>query len=349
LTLSYATVASPARAGDFLLFPSITGVHQTQQDTDLSAKEFVPAVDFFYSNEFDKTRFLGEFLKSSQEAELERFQFGWRIWPGKTLWVGRFHNPLSFWNTQMHHGEFLQTSLSRPTVSNYEDEHGPLPAHITGLELESSRTVGDSEINYIAGFGIGPYFDQTLNPFDLLDPVFTGAFSGSFRLGYHPDAGNPNQYGIALGYARIPFKVAMTDPVTQTLVDEVQQTVLSAFLNFERNKFHLIGELFIFDDHVSGAGNSNQYSTVSGYIQPEYKLGESSRTTLYARIEATPEAANDGYLSLLPEFSPHQGVIGLRYELTPTQAIKFEAGRTIRQDTLSFNSISAQWSMVLPL
>jgi hypothetical protein len=349
LTLLLTSFASPVRAGDFLLFPSVTTTHQTEPDTELVPKTVVPAVDFFYSSEFDKTRFLGEFLKSSQEAELERLQFGWRILPGKTLWFGRFHNALSFWNTQMHHGDFLQTSLSRPTVSNYEDEHGPLPAHITGLELESSRTVGDSEINYIAGFGIGPFFDTTLEPFDLLDPDFTGAYSGSVRLGYHPEAGNPNQYGVAIGYASIPFKVAVTDPVSQTLVDKVQQTVLSAFLNYERADFHLIGELFIFDDRVSGAGNSSQYTTVSGYLQPEYKLGASGRTIFYGRIEATPDAANDGYLSLLPEFSPHQGVVGLRYELTPTQAIKFEAGRTIRQDTLSFNSISAQWSMVLPL
>ena len=170
LILLFAVFASPVRAGDFLIFPSITATHQSEQDTELAAKEFIPAVDLFYTSEFSQTRFLAEFLKTSQEAELERFQFGWRIMPGKTLWAGRFHNPLSFWNTQMHHGDFLQSSLSRPTVANYEDEHGPLPAHITGLMLESSRTAGDSEINYIAGLGIGPTFDTTLQPFDLLDP-----------------------------------------------------------------------------------------------------------------------------------------------------------------------------------
>lgn len=359
LTVSYAAICSlillfvvfsnPVRAGDFLLFPSITSVHQSRQDTELAAQKFVPAVDFFYTNEISNTRFLAEFLKSSREAELERLEFGWRIMPGKTLWVGRFHNMLSFWNTQMHHGDFLQSSLSRPTVANYEDEHGPLPAHISGFVLESSRTAGDSEINYMAGLGIGPTFDTTLQPLDLLEPNHPGKLAGSFRLGYHPEAGNPNQFGAAIGYANIPFRNALTDPVSNQIVDEVQQTVLSAFLNFEKNNFHLMGELFIFDDRVSGTNNTSQYTTVSGYLQPEYKIGESSRTTLYARIEATPEAANDGYLSLLPEFSPHQGIVGFRYDLTPTQAIKFEAGRTIRQDTLEFNSISAQWSMVLPL
>lgn len=349
LILLFAAYSNPVRAGDFLIFPSITSTHQSKQDTELAAKKLVPAVDLFYTNEINQTRFLGEFLKSSQEAELERLEVGWRIMPGKTLWVGRFHNMLSFWNTQMHHGDFLQSSLSRPTVANYEDEHGPLPAHITGFVLESSRTAGDSEINYMAGMGIGPTFDTTLQPLDLLEPNHPGKLAASFRLGYHPDAGNPNQYGAAIGYADIPLRNPLTDPVSNQIVDEVKQTVLSAFLNLENNRFRLMGELFIFDDRVSGPGSNSQYTTISGYLQPEYKVGESARTTLFARIEATPGAANDGYLSLLPEFSPHQGIAGIRYELTPTQAIKIEAGRTIRQDTLDFNSISAQWSMVLPL
>jgi hypothetical protein len=120
-------------------------------------------------------------------------------------------------------------------------------------------------------------------------------------------------------------------------------------LNFEQNQFHLIGELFAFDDRVSGAANNTRYTTVSAYLQPEYKLGESGRTTVYGRVESTPHAAQGGYLKLLPEFSPHQLVADLRFDITPSQAIKVEAARSHRQDSLEFNSISAQWSMVLPL
>ncbi len=350
LALLWAVYSLPSRAEDLLLFPSITSVHQSQQDTDLAAKQFLPAVDIFYTHDFGQTRFLTEFLKSSQEADLERFQFGWHILPGKTLWVGRFHNPISFWNTEMHHGDFLQTSLSRPTIANYEDELGPLPTHLTGVLLESTRTIDDSEINYMAALGVGPSFiDTALEPLDLLNPVNPGKAAGSFRLGFRPEVGNPNQFGAALGYAEIPFTDALTDPVSNALVDEVQQTVLSAFLNYEKGKFHLIGELFVLDDLVSGAGSNSRYTSVSAYLQPEYKPGESGRTTLYARIETTPNAAEDGYLSLYKEYSPHQLFAGVRYDITAKQAIKVETGRTQRQDGLEFNSISAQWSMVLPL
>ncbi|MEO8343547.1 MAG: hypothetical protein ABI536_06975 [Gallionella sp.] len=336
-----AIVAPPVKAADLLLFPSVTSTHQSKTDAELAAKKFVPAVDVFYATEFSQTRFLVEYLASSREKELERFQFGWHILPGKSLWVGRFHNALSFWNTQMHHGDFLQSSLSRPSVANYEDQHGPLPAHISGVLLESTRTVGDAEINYMAGVGIGPSFNVTLHPLDLLDPQHPGKIAASFRLGYHPEVGNPDQFGAALGYARIPVSNVLQ-------INEVRQTVFSAFMNVEKDKFHLMGELFVFDDIVSGTV-TNQYTTVSAYLQPEYKLDEGGRTTVYGRVESTPHAAQDGYLSLLPEFSPHQTVVGLHFDITPSQALKVEAARTRRQDGLEFNSISAQWSMVLPL
>lgn len=341
-TLVFAVFALPVTAADLLLFPSITSIHQSKTDAELAAKKFVPTVDIFYTAEFNQTRFLAEFKASSREKELERLQIGWHILPGKTLWAGRFHNPLSFWNTQTHHGDFLQSSLSRPTIANYEDAHGPLPAHISGFLLESSRTAGDSEISYMAGLGIGPTFNVTLQPLDLLDPSKPGKIAASFRLGYYPEVGNPDQFGAALGYARIPVSNVLQ-------IDEVRQTVFSAFLNFEKDKFHLTGELFIFDDRVSGATNTSRYTTVSAYVQPEYKLGESGRTTVFGRVESTPHAAHDGYLSLLPEFSPFQSMVGLRFDLTPAQAIKVEAARTRRQDGLEFNSISAQWSMILPL
>ena len=339
----------PSRTDDLLLFPSITSVHQSQQDVDLAAKPFLPAVDIFYNHDFGQTRFLTEFLKSSQEADLERFQFGWRILPGKTLWVGASIIRSAF-GIRGAPWRFFADVAEPPNIANYEDELGPLPTHISGVLLESTRTVGDSEIDYMADLGVGPSFvDTQLEPLDLLNPVNTGKVAGSFRLGFHPEVGNPNQFGAALGYANIPFTNALTDPVNNVLVNEVQQTVLSTYLNYEQGKFHLIGELFFFDDLVSGTASSSRYISASGYLQPEYKPGESGRTTLYARLESTPNAAEDGYLSLFKEFSPHQYFAGVRYDITAKQAVKLEAGRTERQDGLKFNSISVQWCMVLPL
>ena len=334
----------PVEAADLLLFPSVTSTHQSVRDPELPDQRFVPAIDFFYSTEFSQTLFLAEYLASRDETELERVQFGWHILPGRTLWVGRFHNAISFWNTQNHHGDFLQPSLTRPSIANYEDEYGPIPSHISGFMLESARTSGDAEIIYTAGIGIGPSYNSTLHPLNLLNPKKPGKLAASFRLGYHPEVGNPDQFGAAVSYARIPV---MDVPE----INEVRQTTLSTFLNMERNKFHLIGELFVFKNRVSGLGSTTSFTTLSAYLQPEYKLGESGRTTLYGRIEGTPNAEKDEYLNLFPEFSRSQALLGLRFDLTPSQTIKVEAGKSHRLDPneLHINFISAQWSMIFPL
>jgi hypothetical protein len=342
-----AIFAFPASAADLLLFPSISSEHRSRNDNELGEDKFVPGVDIFYSTDYNQTRFLAEYMASSREQDLERFQVGRRILPGKTLWVGRFHNSLSFWNTLMHHGEFMQTSLSRPTLANFEDEHGPLPTHITGFLLDSSRISGDSEVNYMAGMGIGPTFDTTLQPLDLLDPSRPGKIAASFRMGYHPEVGNPNQFGAAYGYARIPV-IASINPA----IYEVRQNIFSTFLNIEHERFHLIGELFIFNNLVSATTGTTRRNTLSAYLQPEYKLGESGKTTLYGRIESTPNAELDNYLEMLPEFSRHQVVAGFRFDITPSQAVKFEGRRSYRMDRVDsnpINTISAQWCMVLPL
>jgi hypothetical protein len=144
LVVFLAIFMLPVEAADLLLFPSVTASQQPIPDAESADKKFIPAVDIFYATEFNRALFLAEYLASSNENELERFQFGWHILPGKTLWLGRFHNAISFWNTQNHHGDFLQSSLSRPSIANYEDEYGPLPSHISGFLLESTRTAGDA-------------------------------------------------------------------------------------------------------------------------------------------------------------------------------------------------------------
>ena len=345
LTSLSAVFAFPVTAAELLLFPSITSAHQSETDAGLSADKFAPAIDIFYATEFDPTRFLAEFYAGPHDQHLERLQIGWNILPGKSLWVGRFHNSLSFWNTQTHHGDFMQSSLSRPSLANYEDDYGSLPTHVSGFLFESSRTAGDSEINYTASMGIGPSFNTKLQELDLFNPKHPGKNAASFRLGYHPEIGNPNQFGAALGYTRIPVVATSIDPT----INEVRQTVFSTFLNFEKNKFHLIGELFVLGHRVSGTANTTRYTTVSAYLQPEYKLGASAGTTVYGRVESTPDAAQDKYLALLPEFSSRQLVAGLRFDITPSQAIKIEAAKSRRQDGHEFNSISAQWSMLWSL
>lgn len=349
LAAALVLFAAAAHADGLLLFPSLSYFDRyASDDPDIKAHEFVPALDIFYTANFDQFRFIGEYYASNREKEMERLQAGWRIMPGKTLWLGRFHNPLSFWNTELHHGNFLQTSISRPAIANYEDAQGILPAHITGLLLESSRAVDDAEISYAAGVGIGPTIETSssatrapfagLKAFDLLDPKHPGKIAAGFRLAYHPEAASANQVGASLGYARIEARDLA--PVT-----EVRQTVLGAFFTWEKQQLKFVGEAFALDHHVAGAANPSSRTVLSAYLQPEYRFNDS--LAAFARVEGTSRAA-DSYLALLPEFPVRRVGGGIRFDFYDSHAVKVEFNRDRHHHGAEFSSLSVQWSMIYP-
>src|SRR3954462_3587166 len=66
------------------------------------------------------------------------------------LSFGRFHTPINYWNTAFHHGSWLQTTVSKPSlVSTF------IPIHFVGLLSEGVLPAGGLNLNYTAGVGNG--------------------------------------------------------------------------------------------------------------------------------------------------------------------------------------------------
>jgi hypothetical protein len=102
-------------------------------------------------------RVFGEYYITPGERDLERFQMGFEFVPETVLWLGRFHQPASAWNTEHHHGQYLQTDITRPYIERWEDEQGVIPQHITGALFESRQSIGkDGAIQISAGVGAAP-------------------------------------------------------------------------------------------------------------------------------------------------------------------------------------------------
>lgn len=129
--------------GELLFFPEVTGVERfgLERDASLDEQDIFPGIDIFYSADRDRFRFLLEWLVDRRSQEVQRLQFGWR-WRDTSFWLGRFHNPIGYWNTHYHHGAYLMTTISRPGAMSYESAGGPLPTHLTGLYVEGTREVG---------------------------------------------------------------------------------------------------------------------------------------------------------------------------------------------------------------
>ena len=182
---------------ELLLFPSIDAL----EVFDLSPPDIVDSnlrasADVLYSYSGERFRMLGEYLLSTDESELERLQFGWSLSDNSMLWLGRFHSPSSFWISEFHHGQYLQTSITRPSLEQWEDHSGAAPSHITGLNFEIDWELeNEAALGFSVAAGLAPKFDDhELVAFDMLDPRSGhGCLSLSGRVSYRPDMFAPMQ------------------------------------------------------------------------------------------------------------------------------------------------------------
>ena len=66
---------------------------------------------------------------------------------------GRYHTPINWWNTAFHHGQWLQTTISRPEMIQFGGRL--LPVHFVGALMEGSIPASGWNVGYQAGVGNG--------------------------------------------------------------------------------------------------------------------------------------------------------------------------------------------------
>ena len=184
----------------------------------------------------------GEFYVISDEHDLERLQFGYEFVPETVLWLGRFHQPASAWNTEHHHGRYLQTAITRPYIERWEDEQGLLPQHITGALFESRRPVGkEGAIQFAAGAGAGPGLtDNELDPIDLINHnPGEHRLSLTARVAYLPEYTGESSFGLLYGHHDIETN---SQPVIDALNSHnVLLSVTGAYVDWNSDPWRVIG------------------------------------------------------------------------------------------------------------
>ena len=331
-----------AYEGEILLFPTVAGLHRNSPIADHPQDEIEPSLDAFYSASHERLRFLAEFFMSPDEKEMERMQIGWLPTPSTTMWLGRFHNPLGYWNTKFHHGSYLATTITRPGIIAFEEHgRGVLPTHISGLLLEETA---DTPINYSVALGVGPTLGITgLMPIDILQPTKRhGRLAASAKLTYRPVAGSLDEAGIFAAHTSIPAE----NPSMSMGITKVTQTLVGADLNREFGNLRLMGELYIVNNRIEPRHVAQSNTFTSGYVQAEYSIQPG--WTLFGRVEDTADANGDPYLNLRPDFIKSRTLAGARYELSHNQALKLELSHSKHQDKPQFNQLAMEWSAVFP-
>ena len=350
-TFASCTVARADSQNDMLVFLSLESFTRfSSVDPELDGSHKHATADFLFTHSSDRFRFLAEYIWSNKESELERLQAAWEVDSRTMLWFGRFHSISNFWTTEYHHGQFMQTSISRPSLEEWEDESGPMPSHVTGIWLEREMAVrGQTALSLGIAAGFAPKFaGQELVPFDILDPDNGHDLSASGRLVYRPDVLSMNQIGLALAYNDIAV-VSESSPNLADL-NSIRQATFGLFADWHWKSWRLSTNWVYFDNEMFYRDGVVNDDFVLAYIQGEYQATED--WTIFGRTEFGLGEDESPYLQLLTAFIAHRSMIGVRWDFADSQGLTLEVADTAAQgDSVehdSFKEIRIQWSAVFP-
>jgi len=319
--------------------------HQITSDNDRQENDFILAADIIYSYLKDDYRFLAEYILSTEESELERFQFGWQADEDVLLWAGRFHSPARYWNSAYHHGQYLQTSISRPLAEKFEDEDGILPTHVTGVMLETTQKLqGADGLHTIFSLGTTSVIgDQELIPFDLLDANSKNKIAFDLRLAYLPDQLGENQIGLLFNWSDI--MVDDSKIAEQQELQGVEQRIVGLYLDWRKEKWRVLSNLIYVDNQMEKQSGiqSDAFSTI--YFQSEYEVNQDWK--IFGRLEDTSGVSNSEYLDLFPDAVIQREMIGLRFDIFKNHALTLEVSN-LKTQSENLDQLWLQWSAVLP-
>ncbi len=337
LLIACAVGATPAVAGEFMFMPTLAVVKERHQaDNNPGIKKNQVIGDLFYSNDLEHLRFLGELQIDKDGQDMERLQAGWRLNPTHTVWFGRYHNPIGYWNVEHHHGHYMETSAERPRILEFEDEGGPLPIHLFGLLLQGTQAIGDAGLQYDLGVASGPKIKgDEFEPVDVIRHPTLNKLALVARLAYRPDATRDDQYGVFLARTRIP--------VEDLSFTQVDQNLAGIYISRDIGRLRLFGEAMRITHQLSQNAGAEWPSYWAGYIQAEYKLVPNVWTP-FARQESISSRLTKDYTDLFPGLPKQRQLAGMRWDFYKDQALKFELIRDQTVGGVTFDTLEIQWS-----
>jgi hypothetical protein len=337
-------------SSDFEVFVAAEAFHGTRQTHLGDADPWIDA-DLVFGATEHQFRVFGEYYVTPDERDLERFQLGFEFVPETVLWLGRFHQPASAWNTEHHHGQYLQTDITRPYIERWEDEHGIIPQHITGALFESRLSTGKdgSAIQFSGGVGAAPALSASaMDPIDLIgNNPGRHRLSVTARLAYLPEYIGSSSLGLLFGHDDLSVSNART--VVSLGSNEANLSIYGAFIDWITEPWRIVAVNYYVD--VALAQTTRNESFVSGYLQVERKLPR--QFTVFGRLEDSARMQESRYVALFNdsdgdlEIALRRQALGVRWDYTRRQALTLEISH-IDSLTQNSNELRVQWSAAFP-
>jgi hypothetical protein len=269
---------------------------------------------------------------------LERTQATYAFSELANLTVGMGHTPLGYWNQTFHHGNWLQTTIERPDVYEFERprtrQGGILPVHFMGVNLHGMAPFELADVAYNLGLYNGRENNRSIsqgwrdeNDFKAINTLVSVA----------PHAIEGLKVGADVYIDKIPTNRAITGNLRDEEIDEL---ILGGHGAYVHGGAELLAEFFhiTHDDHQS----EQTFKTLGGYVQGSYKLG---KLTPYTRLDLIAMGDGDpfyqqfnvttgAFLKRDPINDHRTYTLGLRWDVFAWNALKFETSYIDNHDNL---------------
>jgi len=219
---------------------------------------------------------------------------------------GRYHTPINWWNTAFHHGQWLQTTITRPEMIQFGGKL--LPVHFVGALVEGAIPAGGLNLNYQAGIGNGrsSVLSRAGDAGDI-----NGSRAVLFTGFIRPDRAYALQTGGSI-YA---------DTITLASGGTFQERIYSGHIVWTREDPELIAEFAAIRHAPIGVSTPNW--TRAFYAQAAYRLPQLNRLWKpYVRFEHIGVNLADAVFAGVPSLD--MTTIGVRYDLSALAAVKTE-------------------------
>lgn len=352
--LTLAASFPAAQAVDFGAFGDVSYQGTTEKN---AADAFaIGQFDLYATQKIDpKTRAFVEIVfedpGDGYVLDLERLNLTRDITPNFYVSMGRYHNPIGYWNTAYHHGAIIQDTVLRPTFLDFEDGAGAiLPTHIIGVMGGGKVSTASGDLNYMLTVGNGSSINTDSSPGNTEIDVHITNDSQDKKM----VVGNAT---FKMSKLPLEFGVfALHDPFSESgngtysgasqNGDLISMRVMGGHIRYAAHGLDLTGETYNFENEDK-VGNAGKNKASAYYVQAGYRVTDKFKT-IY-RFENVDYLSKDPYFRYLatPEGSRH--VVDLRYDLDDTNALKFEVARFEPVDATkkSYTFYALQWAFLM--
>lgn len=265
-------------------------------------------------------------------VEVERLILRYDFRDALKVSVGRYHNPVSYWNDAYHHGLWLQTSVARPQMIRFGGQL--IPVHFVGALAEGTFPASSLGFGYSLGFGNGRG-DNLARGGDAGDVNGNAAVLANLRA--RPRA----LPGVEVGVG------AYLDRAAPAAGPEVDERILTGYAVWEGTREEIMVE-YARLRHESADGSGPAVSSDALYAQVAYRLPVAADAVKpYLRVERIEVPGSNPLLGGLG-LGYRGWIAGVRYDFSTLAALKVE-GRSERfagEDRVS--SLVVQGSFAIP-